>query len=141
MKLVLDASAAFSWIFEDERDDLALAMARIVAAHGAYVPPLFACEAHNILAVAIHRKRMTQEKATEILGALARLSLRVETRGIDLASPLVFAAASHFGLSAYDVTYLVLATELNALLLTRDRQLKGAAATAGVLWDATTLLS
>jgi predicted nucleic acid-binding protein len=42
MKIVVDASAAISWALDDERDDLARAMASEVLAHGGYVPPLFA---------------------------------------------------------------------------------------------------
>ena len=48
MRTVVDASAVFSWIFDDERDELALAMARFVVANGAHVPALFASEAQNI---------------------------------------------------------------------------------------------
>ena len=48
MRTVVDASAVFSWIFDDERDELALAMARFVVANGAHVPTLFASEAQNI---------------------------------------------------------------------------------------------
>ena len=48
MRTVVDSSAVFSWIFDDERDELALAMARFVVANGAHVPTLFASEAQNI---------------------------------------------------------------------------------------------
>ncbi|MHB8179184.1 MAG: type II toxin-antitoxin system VapC family toxin [Vulcanimicrobiaceae bacterium] len=73
MKFVLDASAAASWTLEDERDDLALAIAENVLAHGAYVPPLFVSEIHNVLLVAVRRKRITPAKAADILTALERL--------------------------------------------------------------------
>lgn len=55
MKVVVDAPAAISWALDDERDDLARAMASEVLAHGGYVPPLFATETQNVLLIAVRR--------------------------------------------------------------------------------------
>ncbi len=134
MRTVVDASAVFSWIFDDERDELALAMARFVVANGAHVPALFTSEAQNVLAVAVRRKRATTAEAGAILAALARLPLRVETSGTELGSPRAFEAALRWGISAYDAAYLVLAQDLDATLMTRDRRLNAAAESSGMRW-------
>ncbi|HVA27678.1 MAG TPA: type II toxin-antitoxin system VapC family toxin [Candidatus Baltobacteraceae bacterium] len=134
MRTVVDASAVFSWIFDDERDELAVAMARFVVANGAHVPLLFTSEAQNILAVAVRRKRATTAEAGAILAALARLPLRVETSGTELGSQRAFEAALRWGISAYDAAYLVLAQDLDATLMTRDRRLNAAAENSGIRW-------
>ena len=134
MRTVVDASAVFSWIFDDERDELAVAMARFVVAHGAHVPALFTSEAQNILAVAVRRKRATTAEAGAILAAIARLPLRVETTGTELGTARAFEAALRWGISAYDAAYLVLAQDLDATLMTRDRRLNAAAENSGIRW-------
>ncbi len=134
MRTVVDASAVFSWVFDDERDELAVAMARFVVANGADVPALFTSEAQNILAVAVRRKRATTAEAGAILAALARLPLRVETTGTELGSARAFEAALRWGISAYDAAYLVLAQDLDATLMTRDRRLNAAAEKSGIRW-------
>ena len=134
MRTVVDASAVFSWIFDDERDELAVAMARFVVANGADVPALFTSEAQNILAVAVRRKRATTAEAGAILAAIARLPLRVETTGTELGTARAFEAALRWGISAYDAAYLVLAQDLDATLMTRDRRLNAAAEKSGIRW-------
>lgn len=134
MRTVVDASAVFSWVFDDERDELAVAMARFVVANGADVPALFTSEAQNILAVAVRRKRATTAEAGAILAAIARLPLRVETTGTELGSARAFEAALRWGISAYDAAYLVLAQDLDATLMTRDRRLNAAAEKSGIRW-------
>ncbi len=134
MRTVVDASAVFSWVFDDERDELAVAMARFVVANGADVPALFTSEAQNILAVAVRRKRATTAEAGAILAAIARLPLRVETTGTGLGSARAFEAALRWGISAYDAAYLVLAQDIDATLMTRDRRLNAAAEKSGIRW-------
>lgn len=137
MKFVLDASAAASWTLEEERDDLALAIAENVLAHGACVPPFFVSEIHNVLLVAVRRKRATPAKAANILTALERLPIRIETRGIELGSTRVVETAQRCGVSAYDATYIVLAEALHGQVMTRDRRMRAAAAALNVLWAPT----
>lgn len=136
MKLVLDASAVLSWMLEDERDDLALEMAQQTLIYGASVPPLIASEVHNALAAAVARKRTTLQKVLELLAALARLPLRFEMQGLELGSSRVMETAQRCGLSAYDATYIVLAQELDAKLMTRDRRIRAAATKLSLLWEA-----
>jgi len=68
------------------------------------------------------------------LAALARLPLRVERSGTELGSPRAFEAALRWGISAYDAAYLVLAQDLDATLMTRDRRLNAAAEKSGIRW-------
>ncbi len=134
MNLVLDASAAMSWMLEDERDKTALSMAAAVLTHGAYAPPLLTSEIHNVLSVAVARKRTTLAKARELLAALGRLPLRLETQGIELASIRVVETAERWSISAYDATYVTLAQELGAQLMTRDRRVRAVAESLDLLW-------
>lgn len=126
-----------SWMLEDERDDLARKMAQEVLTHGASVPPLFTCEVHNALAVAVQRKRATLQEVSQIAAALARLPLRFETQGIELGSSSVMETAQRANISAYDATYIVLTEALGAKLMTRDRRIQAAAARSNVLWRPT----
>jgi predicted nucleic acid-binding protein len=137
MKIVVDASAAISWALDDERDDLARAMASEVLAHGGYVPPLFASEIQNVLLTAIKRERATFAQAAEVLGALARLPLHVDGSGIGPGSSRALETAISCGLSIYDATYIVLAQALQAQLMTRDRRMRAAASALNLLWEAT----
>jgi predicted nucleic acid-binding protein len=139
LKIVVDASAAISWVLDDERDDLARAMASEILAYGGYVPPLFASEIQNVLLVAIRRRRATLSQATEVLGALARLPLRVDGSGVGLGSSRALEMAFSSGLTIYDATYLILAQALQAQLMTRDARMRGAAFTLNLLWEAPAL--
>lgn len=110
-------------------------MAQQLLTFGASVPPLFASEIHNTLAVAVLRKRVTLQRACEIADALSKLPLRFETDSIDLGSCRVIEVARQLNVSAYDATYIVLAQRLEAKLMTRDKRVSTAARALKVLWE------
>jgi predicted nucleic acid-binding protein len=132
---VLDASAALTWFFEDERDDLSLAMAEAVSASGALIPALFRLEMQNALLQALRRKRMTRTLVVERLGDLDRLNLVVDSAATNLTFDSGFMLAERFGLSAYDAAYLELAERAKRPLMTRDKTLRDAARTMRLLWE------
>ncbi|MHB8591863.1 MAG: type II toxin-antitoxin system VapC family toxin [Vulcanimicrobiaceae bacterium] len=131
---VLDASTALSWLFEDERDEEAIAMANAVVVNGAIVPPLFRWEIQNALLAAVRRKRISLDRATESLAALDELGITVD--GFILTSPLAtgLGFTQRFGLTAYDAAYLELAVRRSVPLMTRDEKLKRAATDLRLLW-------
>jgi predicted nucleic acid-binding protein len=131
---VLDASAALSWLFADERDEQALAMARAVGVHGALVPPLFRWEVQNALVFAVRRKRLSLDQATSLLHDLDAVSLIADEAILHAPLSAGFGLAQRFELTAYDVAYVELAVRSSLPIMTRDGALARAAAELDILW-------
>lgn len=127
---VLDASLALSWFFEDETDKTTLAVRARLVNERALVPTLWLYEVANALAVAARRGRMTPEQASRAAELLAELPVDVEPPGRDVTD-LLDLTAEH-GLSAYDASYLRLASLRGISLATLDQRLITAANVAGV---------
>lgn len=129
---VLDASFTFQWLFEDEASaegDAALASIRL---GGAAVPALWPVEITNVLGLAERRGRLTPDGVADAFALLRPLPL-------DVAAPPSLAEAvgvldlmRQHRLTAYDATYLDLATRLKLPLATKDRELLAAAPLVGV---------
>jgi predicted nucleic acid-binding protein len=128
--IVVDASVALAWFFEDELDDFSRRSAQRVLEESTLVPPIFPTEFANGLYAACRRGRISESKATEALIKLASLPLSCDTATLDLREQL--AAAKKYKLSIYDSMYLVLARSHRATLLTRDNALALAAKAAHV---------
>jgi predicted nucleic acid-binding protein len=120
---VVDASALAALLFgEAEAEAVAerLGDARLVA------PALLGFELANVCLV---KCRRYPEKQTALMEAFRmRVRLRVEEVAVDHASVLELAAMTK--LTAYDASYLWLARQLDADLVTLDRQLADAFAAA-----------
>ncbi|HWD58532.1 MAG TPA: type II toxin-antitoxin system VapC family toxin [Stellaceae bacterium] len=118
---VVDASALAAVIFDEPEADLVdgrLGGADLVA------PGLLAFEMANIC---LTKLRRNSEQRERILSQFAdQIMSSVEARAVDHAE--VIELAEQFRLSAYDASYLWLARELGAELVTLDRQLARAAA-------------
>jgi predicted nucleic acid-binding protein len=118
---VVDASALAAVIFDEpeaDRVDGQLAGADLVA------PALLAFEMANIC---VTKLRRNSDQRDRILGQFAdQIMSSVEARVVDYADVILL--AEQFGLTAYDASYLWLAHELDAELVTLDRQLAHAAA-------------
>jgi predicted nucleic acid-binding protein len=130
--LVLDASLALQWFFEDESGrEYALGILASLSATRAAVPVLWFYEIGNGLLMAHRRKRITFE---QIDGFLTRL----KALPIDAAPPVpseileLPVLAQKHGLTNYDAAYLGLAMRLNLPLATTDVDLRRAATAAGV---------
>ncbi len=133
---ILDASAAIAWLFVDERDEAAVAMAQAVARQSAVVPPLFRWEVQNALLMAVRRKRLSLDGVAAALQALDELDCEVDRfiAGSPLATGLEY--AQRFSLPAYDAAYLELGVRRRLPIMTRDENLARAAATLDLLWAA-----
>ncbi len=132
MNLVLDASVALSWCFEDERDDYAVAVLLALRHEEAVVPALWTLEVSNGLVMAERRDRTDAAAATRFTQLLQALPIAVDPveRGRGLG-PTRRLARTH-GLTSYDAAYLELAVRLGVPLATMDRALADAAAEEGV---------
>jgi predicted nucleic acid-binding protein len=116
---VVDASACVAVIFsEPEGKDAAARMTGAL-----FAPAILEFEIVNVCVV---KMRRNPEQRSALLRAFAtRRGLKVETRAVDHEEVLELAQRS--GLSGYDASYLWLARNLNAELVTLDRKLARAA--------------
>lgn len=127
--LVLDASVAAAWLFNDETEPLADAALARLGESGAIVPQLWHFEIRNVLIVAERRQRVSAVQSAEFLDALSELPIVTDTTP-DLA--VAFELARALNLSFYDALYLELAQRSNGKIATLDSALARAAAAAGL---------
>ena len=128
---VLDASATFPWLFEDEATATSRAHLARIARDGAAVPMLWFVETANGLGMAERRGRLDAGGVSGALALLQRLPLTVDLPGPDHPARIV-ALMRQYRLSAYDATYLELASRLGLPLLSLDKALLAAARLGGV---------
>lgn len=128
--MVVDASAAVAILLRDEGAEAVDRAIRRQRARGGQlvVPELFWIETANTLG---RRHGQPLDVILEAVATLDRMGLA--TVHTDRAGVLSMTAAMlDHGLSAYDATYLVLAENLDAKLLTLDRRLASAAGSRAV---------
>jgi len=75
VSLILDASMAVAWLFEDERTPAAHAVMRRVVREGAIVPSLWRLEVANSLQMAVRRRRIDAAFRDASLADLALLNI------------------------------------------------------------------
>jgi len=129
--LVLDASAALAWCFEDEGGPEADALIDRIAADGALVPAIWPLEVVNALIVAERRNRIGRQESTDFIAVIEELPITVDTGTPAHAFHETLALARDHGLSSYDAAYLELAIRANLPLATGDDVLRRAAARHG----------
>jgi predicted nucleic acid-binding protein len=132
VSLVLDASFALSWYFEDERTPVADALLDRVADQGATVPGLWRLEIANGLRTAIRRNRIDQGFRDRAIAQLARLPITVDPDTDRYAWTTTLQLADRFVLTPYDAAYVELAQRLVLPLATLDDPLRAAATALGV---------
>lgn len=129
MSFVVDASIVAAWLLPDEDNELAEQARLAMADEDALAPDLLWHEVRNILIISERRNRITAEGSANLLIRLRRVPLRI----IDIKDDLsILQLAREHRLSAYDATYLALAVIENVALVTLDKKLGAAAATAGL---------
>ncbi len=130
--LVLDASVALAWCFEDESSAVADRALDRVVAEVAVVPAIWPLEMANALRSAERRGRLTFADQARLRELLMALPIVVEP--LDLAGALgeVSEVARAADLSAYDAAYLALAARRALPLATTDERLARACVAAGV---------
>ena len=128
--VVLDASVALGWCFEDE-DDAAVGLLDTAEHLRFHVPSIWPYEVTNGLAVAVRRRRIKAADSSRFLALLEALDLAIEP--VSMGSPrTLLDLARTLSLSTYDAAYLDLAQRLGLPLATLDEALARAAAQAGV---------
>lgn len=127
--LVIDASVAAAWLFDDEDDRRATAALARIETDAALVPQLWHLEVRSALLAAERRGRIQANEIDDRLRWLRELPVRTDAEP-DLAD--AFALARTRRLSFYDALYLELARRSGAALATLDAALARAAAAEGV---------
>jgi predicted nucleic acid-binding protein len=131
-EFVLDGSIALAWYFRDEADPYADAVAAGFATARATVPLIWRLEVANALLMGERRQRSTEAQASKWLAYLQSLPIVLDDETNDRAWSEVLSVGRAHRLSAYDAAYLELALRRRLPLATLDKQLKAAAATAGI---------
>lgn len=132
MSLVLDASVAIAWCFDDETTVGTERVADLVQDLGALVPQIFRLEVSNVLLMAVRRGRISLEGVVVHLGLLDDLSLLVDVDTSTRAWPETFELATRERLTTYDASYLELALRTGSDVATLDTDLIAAARRRGV---------
>lgn len=130
--VVLDASAALSWLFSDEQTPASRELAHEVARQGAVVPFVWHAEITQLLLLAERRGRTTMERVTEIVALLDELPIETEADVPQRVRHEVLELARECGLSTCDALYLDLARRRSLPLATLDPALSRAARALGV---------
>ena len=131
-EIVIDASLSLQWFLEDEADrGYSLAVLERLSIDRAVVPPLWFYEVGNGLTMAVRRKRITDEQATEYLARVRGLPIAVDPLdpAVILSLPRI---AQKYQLTNYDAAYLEVAFRRKLPLATTDGALISAAKKAGV---------
>lgn len=125
--MVVDASIALTWCFEDEVSKATEAIGARVDTDGAVVPNLWKLEVANALLVAERRGRLDRHGVEQRLALLATLPISIDsdTDAIAWSDTILLARAER--LTLYDAAYLELAIRRNVELASLDRDLRRAA--------------
>ncbi len=132
MTIVLDASVALAWCFDDENTPETDALLDLVESEGATVAAHWPVEVCNAMLQAEKRGRIALVDLNTRLEQLSALPLSVENQQLDRAWGAVLTLARAEKLSAYDAAYLELALRRSLPLATLDKKLAEAAKRRGV---------
>lgn len=128
MSLVIDASVAMKWLVESEHS----AAARDLIGRAPLVAPdLITAEVGNALWRYVSAGHMTAPAAKGAMSALTRTL--DQTYSLTGLAERALAAACDLGHPAYDCFYLVLAEQLESIVVTADRRL--IAKLSGTRWQ------
>lgn len=132
MTVVIDASVALAWHFEDEQCDLAEAAALRAFRDGAVVPQHWLLEVTSGLLKGERRRRTNAGATGAFMSHLADLPLEIDVADQDQVSSLLLPLARAHRLSVYDAAYLDVALRRGVPLATLDEALARAALASGV---------
>jgi predicted nucleic acid-binding protein len=132
LSIVLDASMALAWLFEDEGTAATDEVLRRVVIEGGIAPSLWRLEIANAFQIAIRRGRCDEGYVDRSLQYLAELSIATDDETNRHAWGLTRTLAREHKLSVYDAAYLELALRLQRPLASCDAALIRAAAESGL---------
>ena len=130
--LILDASSALCWCFEDEDDSYVDELIDLVAADGAIVPTIWPLEIANALVVAERADRITIPESASFLALIQELPISIDSGAVSNVFGQTIDLARDHRLSSYDASYLELAVRTQLPLATLDVALGQAAKDLGI---------
>jgi predicted nucleic acid-binding protein len=130
--LVLDASVALSWCFDDEATAATREVLVRLDKDSAIAPSLLPLEIANVLALAERRKRISPGRIAEFVELIDTLAIEIEQPTSARVLHDVLNLARGEALTAYDASYLELAMRLGLPLASKDVALRRAALRLGV---------
>ena len=132
MAFVIDASLVLAWQFKDEGNAFADATIERLRDEVAVAPAIWPIEVANAFVVGVRRGRLSSTDAAAPISMV--LDLPITVRQTDWEGTLlsVLDLALTLNLSAYDASYIQLASRERLTLATLDDRLKTAAGRAGV---------
>lgn len=131
--VVIDASIALAWCFDDEATPQTDALLDRVRDEGAITPGLWRLELSNVLLQAERRGRIAAADVAQRLDLISALPISVDAQTTTRAWGDTLAIARAERLTTYDASYLELALRRAAPLVTLDRDLADAARRRGVV--------
>lgn len=130
MSFVVDCSVAARWLLPDEATPYTNAVFDLLNKQDALVPALLLPEFANVFLKLARQRKLSREIAAGAVKRFAALGLEVDHNTPE--PERLFTLAEHYGLSAYDATYLELALRRGVPLACWDGGLKVAAEKAGL---------
>lgn len=130
MPFVIDNSVVSGWYLQDQATPYSEHVAALLSEDRACAPAVWELELTNVLRTSCLRRRLTAEKAQQVLTQIARLPIDTDRHAVPRHELL--ALALRFGLGSYDAAYLELALRRQLSLATQDEALREAALAAGV---------
>ena len=127
MPVIIDATVALSWLFEDETSDYADRVLDAVASDGAVVPAIWLLEVANGLLSGERRGRLSAAEVDEARDLLSALPLRIDAACATAPPAHGLALARAHGLTSYDAAYVEVAQRLGLPLATEDQAMLRAA--------------
>lgn len=124
MNLVVDASVAVKWLIPEEYSQLALKLLKELAegVTELHAPLMLKYEVHNALRTYVSRKIITTENAYRLSRIFSQIELSYHEPSWK-ALQASLKQALEYGITVYDAIYITLAQEVNATLITADKQL------------------
>jgi predicted nucleic acid-binding protein len=131
--VVIDASAAMGWIFEDEASEITDQLFDYVRDNDGYVTSFWHLEIANAVLGAVKRNRIEINDAYERLELIGKLPIKVDADSSRLAWAETLRLARKYQLTTYDAAYFELAIRLGWFpLASFDKALLRAAALASL---------
>ena len=131
--MVLDATVAIAWCFEDERNQYTdFVLDRLGTGAEAAAPSIWPYEIANALVVGERRGRITPPEVKQFLERLSNYPVVLEPPWKISRIDALIDSARASRLATYDAAYLELALRMRLPLVTLDAQLRAAARKAGL---------
>ena len=133
-RLVLDASVAVAWCFEEESTRFTEGILdSVIGGAEVLTPAIWPFEVANALLVAERHKRVTMAQATALLQRISKLPVLVEAISPNRAFEQILQVARQYQLTEYDAAYVDLALREALPLATLNAKLGRAAHSAGLM--------